>query len=72
MESNGIALEELNVREKQIVRGLMKGLTLPQIAEELGLTYFTVKAYKSILHDKLRARSSAQIVAIALKHNLLT
>lgn len=51
----------LSLREKQVVLLLLRGLTLRQIAPELGLTFSTVSTYSKTIYRKLGINSRAQL-----------
>jgi len=51
----------LSLREKQVVLLLLQGLTLRQIAPELGLTFSTVSTYSKTIYKKLGINSRAQL-----------
>lgn len=59
------------VREIQVLGGLAGGLTYSMIAEELGLSYWTIKTYAARLHVKLGAHNQAHMVAKAIRLGLL-
>lgn len=51
----------LSLREKQVVLLLLQGLTLRQIAPELGLTFSTVSTYSKAIYKKLGINSRAEL-----------
>lgn len=61
----------LNVRERQVLDGIARGLTNRQIGAELGLTEKTAGLYVSQLIKKLGARSRTDALATALRRGLL-
>jgi len=60
----------LSDREFQILQKLSSGLTLAEIAAELCLSPKTVSTHKTRLMQKLRLKTSADIIRYALNHNL--
>ncbi len=56
----------LNRREQQIVRLLIRGLGNKEIAHTLGLSLNTVKGYMKFLMRKLAVRSRVEIVSVLL------
>jgi PAS domain S-box-containing protein len=57
---------ELTPREIEVVRLTAKGLTAPEIAEELSISNHTVRTHVRNAMEKLGARSRAHLVAISL------
>jgi DNA-binding NarL/FixJ family response regulator len=53
-------------REQQVLQGLAEGLTVGQIAFQLGLAQRTVRFYVQALKDRLGVRSTAQLVGRAI------
>jgi DNA-binding CsgD family transcriptional regulator len=51
----------LSPREKQVVLLLLKGMTLRQVAPELGLTVSTVSTYSKAIYKKLGINSRAEL-----------
>lgn len=51
----------LSPREKQVVRLLLQGKSLKQIAPELGLTVSTIATYNKAIHKKLGINSRAEL-----------
>lgn len=61
----------LTKREKQILQLLSQGKTSNQIAEELFLSPLTVDTHRKNLLQKFNAKNSAELVNMALKHNII-
>ena len=59
-------LESLSGRQRQVLRGIVKGQPNKVIAYELGLSIRTVEAYRAQLLTRLGALSTAEAVRIAL------
>lgn len=60
----------LSPREKQVARRVAKSMTVQEIADDLGLSYDTVKKYLDRVRDKLGMRRKTAIAIWAL-NNLL-
>ncbi|MDF0487543.1 LuxR C-terminal-related transcriptional regulator [Sphingomonas sp. H39-1-10] len=58
-------LESLSARERDVLDGVVRGLTNKQIAIELGISHRTVENHRGRLMRKLRVGSAADLVAIA-------
>lgn len=58
---------KLSIREEQIVRLLLRGLTNREIAIGLGIGEKTVKNYMTILMQKLHARNRLEVLIAAQK-----
>lgn len=56
-----LADTNLTLREKQVVLLLLKGMTLRQVAPELGLTFSTVSTYSKNIYKKLGINSRAEL-----------
>jgi DNA-binding NarL/FixJ family response regulator len=56
----------LNRREQEIVRLLVRGLGNKEIAFALGLSLNTIKGYMKLLMGKLNVRSRTEIVSLLL------
>lgn len=58
-----LCLDDVNLspREKQVVSLLLRGMTLRQVAPELGLTVSTVATYSKAIYKKLGINSRAEL-----------
>jgi DNA-binding NarL/FixJ family response regulator len=65
-----VAHEALSDREHEVLRLIGAGRTVSEIAAELGLSPKTVSTYRTRILQKLRLRSSAQLMRYALQHQL--
>lgn len=65
----GLAL--LTERELEVLRVVARGLSNEEIAEELFVSYATVKTHVSRLLTKLDARDRAQLVVIAYESGVV-
>jgi two-component system, NarL family, nitrate/nitrite response regulator NarL len=61
----------LSERERQIVQGFSRGLSIPQLAAELFIGASTVKTYTQRLYEKLGVSDRAAAVAEAMRRGLL-
>lgn len=61
----------LTDREKAILQLLVEGLTMPQIAAHLFLSYHTINSHVRNIYDKLHVHSRGSAVAKALKERLI-
>jgi two-component system nitrate/nitrite response regulator NarL len=67
-QSSGPALSE---REREVLRGFARGLSIPQVAAELLIGASTVKTHAMRLYDKLGVSDRAAAVAEAMRRGLL-
>lgn len=61
----------LTAREKTILQSLVNGLTMEQIAADLGLSYHTIDNHLRNIYRKLHVHSRTLAVAKALREELL-
>ena len=64
-------LDELSAREREVLRLLALGHTNQEIAEHLVVSVRTVESHRAHIMRKLRTRTRAELVAIALRGGLL-
>lgn len=62
VKSPGRSTEVLSSREKEILALLAKGHRYKEIAEELGISFDTVRAHLRNIYDKLQVRSRTEAV----------
>ena len=65
------AMERPTGRELEVLRGVARGLTSREIADELVVTESTIKSHLQSLMRKLNAANRAELVAEAMRHKLL-
>lgn len=65
-------LRRLTPRERDVLQGMVDGLTRPQIAERLGVSPHTVRTHAHGVLHKLSAHSSLRAVAIAREAGLVS
>ncbi|WP_177244586.1 response regulator transcription factor [Streptomyces sp. yr375] len=63
-------LAALSPRERDVLAGVVKGMSNQEIAQEFSLTVATVKCHVSSILTKLGARDRLQAALIALPHSL--
>jgi len=64
------ALERLSARERDVLKRLAAGLSMKEIAAELGITARTVAYHKYRMMETLSLRSSAELVGFAVRNRL--
>ncbi len=65
------ATPALSERERQVLEGFARGLSIPQLAGELFLGASTVKTHAQRLYEKLGVNDRAAAVAAAMRNGLL-
>jgi two-component system invasion response regulator UvrY len=65
-----VAHEALSDREHEVLRLIGTGRTVSEIAVELDLSPKTVSTYRTRILQKLRLRTSAELIRYALQHQL--
>lgn len=66
---NSVLVDKLNQRESEILKGLERGLTNRQIAEELFLSEKTIKHYMTNILQKLQVKNRVEAALMAQKLN---
>ena len=61
----------LTERERQVLQGFARGLSIPQLAAEMYLAASTVKTHAQRLYEKLGVSDRAAAVAVAMRNGLL-
>jgi len=62
---------DLTLREREVLGYLTKGMTNPEIAQELSISRSTVKAHVSNILSKLGVSNRAEAIALAIEHKLV-
>ncbi len=70
-EGAGSAHATLDIRELQVLRLVVRGLSLKQVAAELHLGERTVNTYRTRLGRKLGVSSNVELVRYAVRHRLV-
>ena len=65
-------LDVLTDREIEVLRAVARGHSNAEIADELVITYATVKSHVSSLLAKLQVRDRAHLVVLAYEHGLVS
>lgn len=63
--------EALTARELEVLQGVSRGLSNPQISEHLGISVKTVDSHRTSLMRKLGVRSTAALLVRAMKDGLI-
>jgi len=63
---------DLKAREREVLTLLARGLTNPQIAEQLSLSVSTIKFYVSAILEKLDVNTRTEAVAWAIQHGVVS
>ena len=61
----------ISPKEYEVLKLIVKGLTLREISDKLFLGFETVKSYHRYLHLKLQVRNTAQLVKKAIEEKLV-
>jgi two-component system, NarL family, nitrate/nitrite response regulator NarL len=61
----------LSAREREVLQGFARGLSIPQLAAEMYLAASTVKTHAQRLYEKLGVSDRAAAVAVAMRNGLL-
>ena len=70
-QSSQINLPSLTEREKQVLDLLTRGLSNLEIGQNLHLSHRTIEKYVSNLFRKTETNKRAELIRLALEHNLL-
>ena len=69
--STELKARTLRPSQTRVLRLVAEGMTAQEVADELWLSHFTVRAHLKAIHAELGARNSAHAVAIAIRHQLI-
>ena len=67
---DGMSLELLTRREREVLKHIAGGLTSREIAEQLDISFRTVQTHRSNLMEKLEIHNTAELVRYALDRGL--
>ncbi len=70
-EHDGLALDRLTEREREVLIRVVRGSTNKQIAAELHLSVRTVETHRARLQDKLGLSGLLELVEFARRHGLI-
>jgi FixJ family two-component response regulator len=60
------SIDDLTQREREVVAGLLRGMTNKQIGQELGISHRTVEIHRARVMRKLGAPTLAALLAFVL------
>ncbi|MEW5798562.1 MAG: response regulator transcription factor [Bacteroidota bacterium] len=63
--------ERLSEREFQILRMIVQGKSVSEIAQQLSLSIKTVSTYRTRVLDKMNVRSNAELARYAVEHRII-
>jgi two-component system nitrate/nitrite response regulator NarL len=63
---------QLTPRERDVVRGIIRGRTNREIAKDLGLKEQAIKNILSIIYAKCGVRNRLELMIYAVQHDLLS
>ncbi len=66
-----VALPNITKRELQLLQLMARGLTTPEIAKELSISYNTVENHKRNLRKKTETKTTAELIYYVMANNLL-
>jgi len=69
--SGAIEKNDLTIREKEILNGLVKGFSYKMIAASLNISFETVKSHIRNIYEKLHVHNQSEAVAKALKNRIV-
>jgi NarL family two-component system response regulator LiaR len=65
-EGQAAVLDQLTIREREVLQGIAQGRTNKEIATELGISHRTVETHRESLMNKLEIRTVAELTRFAL------
>ena len=66
-----LAVRDLSPRQRDVLRGIAQAKPTKVIADELGVSYATVKVHRVQLYARLGIHSNGEAIRIALASKLL-
>ncbi len=69
-EINRSALNRISKREKEVLQLFARGLTTPEVAEKLDISFHTVNNHRKNMLKKLDLKNLAALVTFAVEHGL--
>ena len=70
-QEENVVGDDLTLREREVLGYLTKGMTNPEIAQELSISRSTVKAHVSSILSKLGVSNRAEAIALAIQNDLV-
>jgi DNA-binding NarL/FixJ family response regulator len=70
VEEEGVALDQLTKREKQVLSLIGQGLSNSAISQQLGISHDTVKSHVRSILEKLDVEDRTQAAVYAVRNNL--
>ena len=64
-------LERMTRREREVLRLISQGATSKEVAERLGISPKTAQVHRENLKQKLKLRTTADLVRYAIKHRIV-
>ncbi|MFC3559342.1 helix-turn-helix transcriptional regulator [Pedobacter jamesrossensis] len=71
LKMENILLPHITKREQQLLQLMLRGLTTPEIADTLFISYHTVENHKRNLRRKTSTKTSVELVHYIMNNNLL-
>ncbi|MEG0926254.1 helix-turn-helix transcriptional regulator [Chryseobacterium sp.] len=71
IKSIEIEVPKISTREKEILDLMCQGYNTPQIVSKLSISYHTVENHKRNLRKKTNTKTSSELVAFVMIHNLI-
>jgi DNA-binding NarL/FixJ family response regulator len=62
---------KLTAKESQVLNSLSRGLSYKMVADEMGISYFTVNNHVKKIYEKLHVHSIGEAMALAHKEGLI-
>ncbi|MCD7807960.1 MAG: response regulator transcription factor [Erysipelotrichaceae bacterium] len=62
---------DLTIKEKEVLKCIIKGYTNKDISEELVISLSTVKTHVSNIYSKLGVKNRSQAIRIAKENNII-
>lgn len=71
LKAKNMEIPHITRRERQLLNLMLRGLTSPEIANDLCISYSTVENHKKNLRIKTATKTSAELVHFIMSNNLL-
>jgi two-component system response regulator FixJ len=65
-QRRGFSVADLSARERDVLGGIVRGLTNKEIGIELGISHRTVEIHRARLMRKLEVTTLAALIAVAI------